>query len=83
MIFRKEPEYPLLARQTGVSGSVELTATIGTDGSVKSVKGVRGHPLLVKSAEQAVMQWRYRPTILNGNPIQSDVRITLTFQRQQ
>jgi TonB family protein len=83
LIFRKEPEYPALARQTRASGAVELTATIGTDGSVKAVKVIKGHPLLVKSAEQAVMQWRYRPTILNGNPVQSDVRITLTFQRQQ
>jgi len=83
LLFRKEPEYPLLARQMGAKGTVELIATIGTDGSVKAVKVVRGHPLLIKAAQDAVMQWRYRPTMLNGVPIQNDTRITLNFLAQQ
>ena len=83
LISRKEPEYPLLARQMGAKGTVELIATIGADGSVKAVKVVKGHPLLVKAAEDAVMQWRYRPTLLNGVPVQNDTRITLNFVAQQ
>jgi TonB family protein len=83
LISRKEPEYPLLARQMGAKGTVELIATIGTDGSVKAVKVVKGHPLLVKAAEDAVMQWKYRPTLLNGAPVQNDTRITLNFVAQQ
>ncbi len=79
LIVRKEPEYPKLARQMGVKGIVELTATIGTDGKVKSVKVEKGHPLLTKAATDAVMQWVYRPTLLNGQPVQNDTRITLNF----
>jgi protein TonB len=82
LIFRKEPDYPLLARQMGAKGTVELIATIGTDGTVKSVKVVKGHPLLAKAAQDAVMQWRYRPTLLNGQPVQNETRITLNFVAQ-
>ena len=83
LISRKEPEYPLLARQMGAKGTVELIATIGSDGAVKAVKVVKGHPLLIKAAQDAVMQWRYRPTLLNGVPVQNDTRITLNFVAQQ
>ena len=79
LITRKEPEYPKLARQMGVKGVVELTATIGIDGRVKSVKVEKGHPLLTKAASDAVMQWVYRPTLLNGQPVQNDTKITLNF----
>jgi TonB family protein len=79
LISRKEPEYPVTARQMGAKGVVELVATIGTDGRVTAVKVVKGHPLLVKAAQDAVMQWRYRPTLLNGVPIQNETRITLNF----
>jgi protein TonB len=66
----------------GAKGTVELIATIGTDGSVKAVKVVKGHPLLAKAAEDAVMHWRYRPTLLNGEPVQNETRITLNFTTQ-
>ncbi|HEY2016911.1 MAG TPA: TonB family protein, partial [Bryobacteraceae bacterium] len=71
LIHRKEPDYPRLARETGAKGVVELTATIGTDGKVKKVTVVRGHPMLVKAASDAVMQWIYKPTILNGTPVEA------------
>jgi protein TonB len=83
LISGKEPEYPLLARQMGAKGTVELIATIRPDGSVKAVKVVKGHPLLVKAAQGAVMQWKYRPTLLNGAPVPNDTRITLNFVVQQ
>jgi len=83
LISRKEPEYPALARQMGAQGFVELSATIGTDGAVKAVKVISGHPLLSKAAEAAVMQWRYRPTMLNGVPVENETRITLNFIPRQ
>jgi periplasmic protein TonB len=79
VVTSKQPEYPKLARQLGVKGSVELIATIGADGHVKSVKIEKGHPLLIKAASDAVMQWVYRPTLLNGVPVQNDTHITLNF----
>ncbi|MGP8247326.1 MAG: TonB family protein [Bryobacteraceae bacterium] len=82
VIYKKTPEYPVMARQMGAKGEVVLSATVGTDGRVKSVKVIKGHPLLVKAATDAVMQWIYRPTLLNGQPVQNDVRITLNFEGQ-
>jgi protein TonB len=79
VLHSKQPEYPKLARQMGIKGNVEVLATIGTDGRVKSVKVEKGHPLLVKAAVDAVMQWTYRPTLLNGVPVQNDTHITLNF----
>jgi len=83
LVFRKEPEYPKLARQMGVKGVVELTATIGIDGKVKGVKIEHGHPLLTKAASDAVLQWIYKPTLLNGQPVQNDTRITLNFMGEK
>jgi len=82
VVYKKAPEYPMMARQMGAKGDVVLTATVGPDGKVKSVKVVKGHPLLVKAATDAVMQWIYRPTLLNGQPVQNEVRITLNFEGQ-
>lgn len=79
LISRKNPEYPKLARDAGAKGAVELTATIGTDGKVKSVKVVSGHPLLQRAAIDAVMQWKYKPTILNGVAVESQSQIVLNF----
>ena len=79
VIFSRQPEYPKVARQMGIKGSVEVLATIGTDGHVKHVKVEKGHPLLAKAASDAVMQWVYRPTLLNGVPVQNETHITLNF----
>jgi TonB family protein len=83
LISRKEPEYPKLARQMGVKGVVEVTATIGPDGRVKSVKVEKGHPLLTKAATDAVMQWIYKPTLLNGQPVSNDTRISFNFMGEK
>ncbi len=58
---------------------MELIATIGTNGRVKKVKVTKGHPLLQKAAVDAVMQWQYRPTMLNGHPVETETTITLNF----
>jgi TonB family protein len=79
LISRKDPEYPVLAKQSRAQGEVILTATIGVDGKVKDVKVVSGHPLLRNAAVTAVKQWVYKATILNGKPVESETRITLNF----
>ena len=79
MISRKDPAYPPLAKQSGAQGEVILTATIGVDGKVKDVKVVAGHPLLRNAAVAAVKQWVYKPTFLNGKPVESESRISLNF----
>ena len=79
LIRRKDPEYPRLAKEAGARGTVELIATVGADGKVKSVKIMKGHPLLQRAAVDAVMQWLYRPTILNGVPVETQTQIFLNF----
>ncbi len=79
LISKKEPDYPKIARDAGAKGIVELIATIGADGRVKSVKVLRGHPMLQKSASDAVMQWVYKPTLLNGIPVEGQVQVAVNF----
>jgi periplasmic protein TonB len=83
LVRRRDPEYPKLARESGASGIVELTATVGTDGHVKAVKVVRGHPLLRQAAVDAVKQWIYRPTILNGSPVETQTQVLLNFKAER
>jgi protein TonB len=79
LVSKKDLEYPKLARETGAKGIVELVATIGTDGHVKAVKVVHGPPMLTKAAADAVMQWRYKPTMLNGVPVQAETQVFVNF----
>jgi protein TonB len=79
LIYRKDAEYPKIAKQTGAKGTVTLTATIGKDGNVKAVKVVSGHPMLVGAASEAVKQWRYRPTLLNGQPVETETQVLVNF----
>lgn len=76
---RIEPIYPTLMRQIGRSGQVQLRAVIGTDGSVQSLQVVSGNPGFYQSALEAVRQWRYRPTVLNGTPVEVDTFITVIY----
>ena len=82
LIKKVTPMYPPLAKQARISGTVQFTALIGADGAIQSLQLVSGHPLLVESAQDAVKQWMYKPTLLNGNPVevitQIDVNYTLT-----
>src|SRR5271168_267688 len=79
LINRVTPNYPPLARQTRISGTVRLHAIIGKDGSVQQLEVMSGHPLLVQSALDAVRQWRYQPTLLNGVPVEVDTTIDVIF----
>ncbi len=79
LIVRVQPIYPVLAQQTRTQGDVVLHAIIDKDGRVSELQVISGHPLLVKSAMDAVSQWRYQPTLLNGQPVEVDTTITVTF----
>jgi protein TonB len=79
LIHRVEPVYPTLARQIGRAGRVELRAVIATDGSIQSLQVVSGNPLFYQSALDAVRQWRYRPTVLNGEPVEIDTFISVIY----
>ena len=79
LVERVEPQYPPLAAAARIQGSVEFNVLIGDDGSVKSVQLVRGHPLLVNAAKDAVLQWKYRPTLLNGNAVSVMSPVVVNF----
>jgi TonB family protein len=79
VIKRVEPVYPPLARQTSISGTVALHVVISREGSVQEMEVVSGHPLLVQSALDAVRQWKYQPTQLNGEPVEVDATIDVIF----
>jgi periplasmic protein TonB len=83
LVYKVVPPYPYLARTAGVQGAVEFTAVIGKDGVIRNLQLVRGHPLLVEAARQAVLQWRYRPTMLNGAPVEVATEITVNFRLGQ
>lgn len=80
LIYRVDPRYPALAIQTHREGRVELHARIAADGSIQSLEVVGGDPMFFQSALEAVRQWRYRPTILNGQPVEIDTHITVLYQ---
>lgn len=79
-ISRPDPAYPPIARTMRVSGVVELMGVIGTDGRMKELRVVSGHPLLARAALDAVSRWIYKPTLLNGKPVEVEAPITVTFR---
>ena len=80
LIYQPKLEYPELARISRTEGAVELEAVIGKDGTIEELKVLRGHPLLVNAAIQAVRHWRYQPTLLNGEPVEVVTEITVNFK---
>jgi protein TonB len=82
LIQQVKPVYPALARQARVQGVVVMEAVIGKGGSVENLRVISGHPLLSQSALDAVQQWKYRPTLLNGEPVEVLTTITVTFTLQ-
>jgi len=79
LIRKVLPEYPIIAKQLRVQGSVVVVAIIGRDGRVERVQSVNGPPLLVVSAQRAVEQWQYRPYVLNHEPVEVQTQITVNF----
>ncbi|MGA7694170.1 MAG: TonB family protein, partial [Candidatus Sulfotelmatobacter sp.] len=72
LVRRVNPTYPPLARQARISGQVVLRAVIAKDGSIENLTLVSGHPMLAPAAIEAVKQWKYRPYLLNGEPVEVD-----------
>lgn len=79
LLYKVQPQYPTLARNIHLAGTVYLRAIIGTDGTVRELVVISGHPILANSALQAVRQWRYQPTRLNGEPVEVETFITVNF----
>lgn len=79
ILSQTRPVYPALARQARIQGSVVLHAIIGRDGRVAQLEVMSGHPLLVQAALDAVKQWLYKPTLLNGDAVEVDTTITVSF----
>jgi len=79
LIYRVQPQYPPLARQARVQGIVVLRAVISREGKIENLQVISGHPLLVKSAIDAVLQWRYRPYFLNNEPVEVETQVTVNF----
>ena len=82
LVSQVPPMYPAVARAARVQGTVTLSAVIAKDGTVESLSLVSGHPLLVPAAMDAVKQWRYRPYMLNGQPVEVMTQINVNFQLQ-
>ena len=79
VIYRVQPNYPALARQARIQGPVELRAIISKTGTIENLVVVRGHPMLSGAAVEAVRQWRYRPYLLNNEPVEVETEITVNF----
>jgi len=79
LIYRVEPRYPALARSVRVQGVVVLRAIISRGGTIENLQVLNGHPLLTGAAVDAVRQWRYRPYILNGEPVEVETEVTVNF----
>jgi periplasmic protein TonB len=79
LVTRVEPLYPVLARQIRLQGTVVIRAIIAKDGTVESAEILSGHPLLARAAMDAIVRWRYRPTLLRGQPIEVETMITVKF----
>ena len=82
VVYRVEPTYPPLARQARIQGVVVLTAIIDKNGNIQNLRLVSGHPMLTPAAINAVKQWRYKPFLLNGQPVEVETTVTVTFELQ-
>jgi len=79
LIRKVQPTYPPLARQARIQGAVLLQAEISKDGTIQNLRLISGHPMLTSAAIEAVKQWRYKPYILNGEPVEVETQITVNF----
>ncbi len=79
LIQKVQPTYPSLAIATRTEGEVRLEAIIGRDGSIQNLRLMSGHPMLAAAALAAVKQWRYRPHLLNGEPVEVETTVVVHF----
>lgn len=83
LLYRVEPDYPEAARRQNIQGSVVLEVRIGADGSVQDVRVASGPPLLAQAASDAVKQWKFKPHLVNGSPVEMQTMVTLNFRLPQ
>jgi protein TonB len=83
LVTKVTPAYPALAKQARVQGTVSYMATINRDGTIQNLELISGHPLLAEAATEAVKQWVYKPTLLNGNPVEVVTQIDVNFTLSQ
>ncbi len=83
LVRQPHPVYPPLAKQARISGVVKLSAIISKDGTIQKLEVISGHPLLVPAALEAVKQWVYQPTLLNGEPVEVQTQIDVNFTLSQ
>jgi periplasmic protein TonB len=79
LLKKVQPKYPEKARRNWIQGTVELRALIGKEGDIVDLTVVSGDPLLAKSAVKAVKQWKYKPYLFQGNPVEVDTQILVNF----
>jgi periplasmic protein TonB len=79
LVHKVSPTYPPLAKQARIQGQVVLHAVISKDGSIINLTLVSGHPMLAPAAIEAVKQWRYKPYLLNGEPVEVDTEVLVNF----
>jgi len=83
LIHRVQPTYPIIAKLNHISGTVVLHAVIGTDGTIQELEVESGNGILAVAAFTAVREWRYRPTLLSGRPVEVETYITVKFVLDQ
>jgi len=79
IINQPAPAYPELAKAARIQGTVRLDAIVAKDGKVQNLTVISGHPLLVPSALQAVTQWVYQPTLMNGEPTEVETEVDVNY----
>jgi periplasmic protein TonB len=79
LIVQVKPEYPPLAKMARIQGVVRLEAVISAGGTIQHLRVLAGHPLLARAAVDAVANWRYQPTLLNGDPVEVVTEVDVNF----
>jgi len=82
LLYKVVPRYPAIPREIHLEGTVVLQATISKNGAIENLRVVSGHPLLQQAALDAVAQWRYRPYLLNGQPVEVETTVNVEFKLQ-
>ena len=79
LVNQVKPQYPMIAKQARITGTVVLQATISKNGTIENLRVVSGHPMLIQAAMDAVRQWRYNPYQLNGEPVEVETTVNVNF----
>ncbi len=79
IISKVQPSYPATAREAKVQGAVVLKVRVGADGVVQNTEVITGAPALGTAAQDAVKQWRFKPFLMNGRPVEVETQVTINF----